>query len=153
MSVHLAQVNLGLLKEPLTAPAMADFAAALEVVNRLGEESPGYVWRFQSPAGMYGDGGNPLELFNLTVWRSIEELKSFTYRGMHGKFFAQRATWFERVKEMQYALWWIPEGTCPAPEEARLRLAHLRRHGPTPWAFTFQVTFAPDAGLAAQPKD
>jgi heme-degrading monooxygenase HmoA len=152
MPAHLAQVNVARLREPLHAPAMAEFAAALAEVNRLGEQSPGFVWRHEADA-YAGTDGDPLLLFNLTVWASAEDLKQFTYRGLHGRFFARRATWFEAMEEMQFALWWIPAGARPTPEEAKRRLAHLRAHGPTAWAFTFRERFPAAEGLAAQPRD
>ncbi len=40
-------------------------------------------------------------------------------------------------------LWWIPAGTIPTLDEAEERLLHLRKHGPTPRAFTFRDPFPP----------
>lgn len=143
------------MKGPVDTPVMAEFAAALDEVNRVAEQSPGFVWRFQSGEGNavgFRVDDDPLVIFNLTVWESVEALKNYTYRGLHGKFFARRAAWFDRMEAMQFALWWIPAGPPPSPDEAMRRLAHVRAHGPTPWAFTFQQTFPPAAGLAAQPR-
>ena len=42
------------------------------------------------------------------------------------------------------ALWWVPAGHIPGIDEATKRLAYLDAHGPTQFAFTFQVTFQPD---------
>ncbi|MGH9969484.1 MAG: DUF3291 domain-containing protein, partial [Pyrinomonadaceae bacterium] len=41
-------------------------------------------------------------------------------------------------------LWWIRAGHIPSLDEARERLAFLRCHGPTPWAFTFKTQFSPN---------
>ena len=48
---HLAQVNVARLREPLTAPLLADFVRALEPVNALADAAPGFVWRLQTEAG------------------------------------------------------------------------------------------------------
>jgi len=44
---------------------------------------------------------------------------------------------------------WIPAGHIPSVDEAKERLARLERDGPTPFAFTFQQPFPPEAGLNA----
>jgi hypothetical protein len=140
MKFHLAQVNVARMKAPLDDPIMAPFAKALDEINRLAESSPGFVWRFQAPSGNdteFRVHDDPLILFNLSVWESVEALKDYVYKSMHGKFFARRKEWFEEVEHAQVALWWIPAGCIPAVEEAKARLDHLRAHGPTTHAFTF----------------
>jgi hypothetical protein len=42
-------------------------------------------------------------------------------------------------------LWWVPAGHLPSVEEALERLAYLREHGPTPYAFTFKERFPASA--------
>jgi hypothetical protein len=43
----------------------------------------------------------------------------------------------------------VPAGHVPPVAEAEERLAHLREHGPTPFAFTFTERFAaPDESPA-----
>lgn len=56
---------------------------------------------------------------------------------------------------MYMALWWIPAGHIPEIEEAKERLEHLRRHGPTERAFTFKQRFpAPgEPESAAEPEE
>jgi hypothetical protein len=39
--------------------------------------------------------------------------------------------------------WWVPRGHIPTITEAEERLRHLRRHGPTPHAFTLKVHVPP----------
>ena len=43
-----------------------------------------------------------------------------------------------RLADAYMCLWWIPEGHVPDTTEARERLEHLDRHGPTARAFTFK---------------
>ena len=50
---------------------------------------------------------------------------------------------FERIA-FHTALWWLPAGHTPSLPEARERLAQLRAHGPTPFAFSFRARFAAD---------
>jgi len=135
---HLAQVSIARMRAPLVSPAMAEFAAQLPAVNAAADRSPGFVWRLATPDGdaaavrAYDD---PLILFNLSVWESVEALKAFTYNGGHLAAFRDRASWFERPAEAPLALWWIPAGHLPGVEEAVERLAFRREHGDTAVAF------------------
>jgi hypothetical protein len=135
---NLAQVNIARMLAPLDSPGMAEFAAQLPVVNAAADESPGFVWRLSTPEGdatgvrAYDD---PLILFNLSVWESIETLKEFTYNRGHLAAFRDRARWFERPAQAHMAAWWIPAGHQPSVEEAVARLEFRRSHGDTPIAF------------------
>ena len=137
---HLAQVNIARMVAPLDSPEMAGFVAQLQAVNRLADQSPGFVWRLATPAGdatavrAYDD---PRILFNLSVWESVEALKDFTYGSSHLAVFRERAKWFEAPKQAHLALWWIAAGHLPTVEEAVARLQHRRAHGDTPEAFSF----------------
>jgi Domain of unknown function (DUF3291) len=144
--VHLAQVNVARLRAPLDSPQLADFVAGLEPINALGDASPGFVWRLQTEDGdatavpVLDDDSL---LVNLTVWESIEALAEFAYGGRHRQVMRRRREWFEKLAEAYLALWWVPVGHVPTVKEAEERLLHLRRHGPTPLAFTFRTPFAP----------
>ena len=147
-SVHLAQINIGRMKGPLDGPVMAGFMARLDELNALAEKSNGFVWRMQ------GDEGNntylrPYEderiIVNMSVWESLEALRAYTYSGPHLEVFKQRRDWFAHMREAATAMWWVPAGHVPDVAEARERLAHLRAHGPTPFAFPFGAPFPPPA--------
>lgn len=144
--MHLAQLNVGRLRAPIDDPVIDDFRNNLEPVNALAEVSPGFVWRLQDDSGdatgikAFDDD---LEILNLTVWESIDALAGFTYRSGHVDFLRRRREFFEPPSQPILCLWWIPEGTIPTVEEAISRLEHLRRHGPTPTAFTFRHRFEP----------
>ena len=145
--MHLAQLNVGRLRAPMDDPRIDDFRENLDRINALAEASPGFVWRLQDESGNatgikpYGDD---LEIVNLTVWESIEALADFTYRTGHVEFLRRRREFFKAPSEAILCLWWIPEGTTPAVEDAVARLDHLRASGPTPTAFTFTHRFEPD---------
>lgn len=154
---HLAQVNIALPREPLGSPLLADFVAQLDPINALAERSPGFVWRLQ------GDDGNAtaIKVFdderlivNMSVWESLESLSAYVYSGDHAAVMRQRRVWFERMREVFAALWWVPVGHAPTVAEAEDRLRCLRTHGPTPYAFTFRQPFpAPDQHAGPTPVD
>lgn len=133
---------------------MAGFKAALEPINALADEAPGFVWRLQTEDGdatairPYRD---ERMMVNMSVWQSIEALRAFVYTSSHTSVMRNRKRWFEKL-ETYLALWWVPAGHAPTVEEANERLEHLKRRGPTPYAFTFRVSFPasdadPDAAL------
>ena len=82
----------------------------------------------------------------MSVWESLEALRAFVYSGHHVAVMRRRREWFERIGEAFLALWWVPAGHVPSLQEAEERLEHLRRHGPTPHAFTFTQPFEPLTG-------
>jgi hypothetical protein len=143
---HVAQLNVGRIVAPTDSPVLADFMAALDRINALAEQSPGFVWRLQ------GDSGNATELLatpdpyfliNMSVWESIETLFEFVYRSAHTGLMVRRREWFERPVEAYQVLWWVPAGYLPSPKEALARLDHLRAHGASPYAFTFKEHYPP----------
>ena len=145
--LHLAQVNIARMKGALDEPVMAGFVARLEEINALADSSTGFVWRLQIGGGdatylrPYDDDRI---LFNLSVWESVEDLKTYVYQSAHAELLRQRHEWFEKFTGMFAALWWVPIGHIPSVDEAKKRLAHLEKHGPTPFAFTFRTPFPPD---------
>jgi hypothetical protein len=151
---HLAQLNIGRMVAPTSAPEVAEFMAALDPINALAEASPGFVWRLQTEAGNATDiheFEDPLLLLNLSVWESIESLRAFTYTSAHTDVLRRRREWFSMLGEAHLVLWWVPAGHVPTAAEAIGRLERLRRDGPTPAAFTFRVPFEPDAAAPGEP--
>nr|WP_165987048.1 DUF3291 domain-containing protein [Streptomyces sp. YIM 98790] len=152
---HLAQVNIARLIAPLESPQLAGFVARLPEINALAERSPGFVWRMVDDKGADSTGLRPdvtddMLLINCSVWESVEALHDYAYRSAHLRVMARRREWFERPAEAHQALWWVPAGHRPTVAEAMDRIALLRRHGPTPHAFTFRHRF-PAPGPAADP--
>jgi len=153
---HLAQLNIGLAKGPMDGPVMAGFKAALEPINALADEATGFVWRLQTEDGD-ATAIRPYEdermMVNMSVWDSIEALRAFVYTSGHTSVMRNRKRWFDRL-ETYLVLWWVPAGHLPTIEEAKERLEHLERCGPTPYAFTFRASFpAPDADADAAQID
>jgi hypothetical protein len=146
---HLAQLNVGRMLAPVTAPEIAGFMAALDPINTLAESAPGFVWRLQTDAGNATDihaFDDELLLLNMSVWESIEALRAFAYTSAHTDVLRRRREWFERLDVAHLVLWWVPAGHRPTIAEALDRLDALRSDGPTPAAFTFRVPFEAEAG-------
>ncbi|MFD7814111.1 DUF3291 domain-containing protein [Streptomyces sp. NPDC059785] len=138
----LAQVNIARLKAPLDSPQLKDFVDALEPVNAVADAADGFVWRLQDDSGDATDipvFGDRWLIINLTTWRDADALTAFMYQGLHRELLARRREWFERLQEAVTALWWVPAGHRPTVAEAEARLAHLRAHGPTGYAFTLRT--------------
>ena len=147
-SYHLVQSNVARMLGPIEDPVMAGFVERLEPLNALADESPGFVWRYQTDAGdatevrVFND---ELILFNMSVWESVEALENFVYRSNHIEALQKKAEWFERADRATLALWWIEAGHVPSVEEAKDRFDVLWRDGPSAEVFTFRDRFpAPD---------
>lgn len=144
---HLAQVNVARLREPLDAPSMRGFVAAITPIDRLAAAAPGFVWRFGSEEG-HGVCVQPADhgpiFVNLSLWQDYDSLHQFVYRSAHAGHLRRRSRWFEPVQQPSTALWWVPAGTRPALEDALRRLGYLRDHGPSPRAFSLRRRFHPD---------
>lgn len=137
---QLAQVNIARARAPLTDTVMADFMAALDRVNAYADRAPGFVWRYQDESGaaiQTHSFDDPLIIVNLSVWASVDALKTFVYRGEHLEPLRRRAEWFTRLSRPHMAMWWVPAGHLPSVSEARDRLDHLSAYGESAIAFTF----------------
>lgn len=146
---ELAELNIARPRGPLDSPVMAEFMANLARINRLGDESPGFVWRLQDESGDATGLEQPFGpgiIANLTVWADHEALRLYTYKSEHAAFIRRRAQWFAELEGPHLVLWWVPAGHRPNLEEGKARLDHLAAHGPTPHAFIFSRAFDP-AGL------
>ena len=132
------------MRHPLEDARMSEFRESLARVNAVAEQSPGYVWRFQTEAGDATDVrvlDDPLVLFNMSVWESIEHLKRYAYRDVHGDFFRRRREWFRSAQRPSLVLWWIEAGEIPTVQEAMRRFERFWETGASPEAFTFKRAF------------
>ncbi len=144
---HVAQVNIGRVRARIGDPLMAGFVARLDEINALADRSPGFVWRLQTSEGnatYFRPYDDDRILMNMSVWETIDALRHYVYQTVHAELLRQRHEWFEKFTGTYTALWWVPAGHRPGIDEARKRLAHLEKHGPTEFAFTFKTTFQPD---------
>ncbi|WP_109300271.1 DUF3291 domain-containing protein [Aquimarina sp. AU474] len=142
--MHLAQVNIAEMKAPINDPIMIDFVNNLDRINALAEGSKGFVWRLK------GDEGNATAIrvfeydfliINMSVWKDVETLFDFTYKTAHVEILKRKKEWFQNMKNMHMAFWYVNEGHHPTPQEAKSRLEYIREHGETPYAFTFKSNY------------
>lgn len=141
---HLAQVNVAQAKDEMETKIMHGFVSRLDEINAIADISPGFVWRLQSEDGdstSFRVFKDPLLLVNLSVWETLEDLKSYVYKSMHVELIRDREAWFNKSKSVHQAIWWIPVGHTPTLEEAKEKLKYLQKNGPTKEAFTFGTSF------------
>ncbi len=140
-SISLAQVNVAVLASPLDSPELADFVAALDRINELAEQSPGFVWR------LTGEGNDatslrpfpdPNTIVNMSVWQDRAALEHFTYRSGHVELLRRRREWFMPTEHPPVAMWYVPDGHEPTLGEARARLEFIHQRGPSAYAFGFR---------------
>lgn len=142
--MHLAQLNIARLLEPLESPRLADFVAALDEVNAVADSAPGFVWRLQSESGNATDirpWGDDV-IVNMSVWESVEALRAYVYDPAHAAVLRRRRDWFSALGAPHLVLWWLPVGHLPDLDEAHARLELLERVGPSVEAFTLRSPFA-----------
>lgn len=144
---HLAQLNIARFRAPMDDPQLADFVAALDPINHLAEDAPGFVWRLTDEGSnnatsitFYDD---PLLLVNMSVWTDVESLRQYVYRSAHTDLLRRRKEWAVPLDEVHLVLWWVPAGHTPDLDEANERLTVLEAEGPTEEAFTFARPFPP----------
>lgn len=139
----------------LDDPVMSGFVQRLDEINRLADDSKGFVWRFQSAEG---DATylRPFEdkriLFNMSVWETLEDLRNYVYTSRHVELLKSKASWFTKLSEAHLALWWIQKGHIPSVDEALEKL-RLKAKGPSLDAFTFARPYPePNKALRSAPK-
>lgn len=77
----------------------------------------------------------------MSVWENLESLFKFVYQSNHVEILKKRKDWFEQIKQMHMALWYISAGTMPTVADAIETLDFLRLNGETPFAFTFKKKY------------
>ncbi|MBB4930188.1 hypothetical protein F4561_001008 [Lipingzhangella halophila] len=108
----------------------------LATLRERAAEHPGHIGLIQS---------DHLEdhqyITHASLWRSGSDLRDFVHAGHPDIVAWQRRTGLRITA--QRALWWVTAPEQATPEEARERLDHLRRHGPTRHAFTLRSPVPP----------
>jgi hypothetical protein len=147
MTHHLAQMNIGRARHPLDSAEMAEFIDALDPINKIGEDSPGFVWRLigeaeQGAIDVRGPFGDDV-LITMSVWETVEDLRAYVYASGHLDYLRRRREWFDHIGlTSTLVLWWVPAGHIPSGDEGAERMAHLEKHGPTPYAFTLRRPYS-----------
>ena len=132
---------------------MSGLAGRIDEINRLAEESRGFVWRVPNSEVTFAHlevfrsdfpGFDPARLFyNMSVWESLEDLREYTLFRAHAEMIYERRQWLDSIAGANVALWWIPAGSRPTVGDSAERLRHVRQFGPTPHAFTLRNSFPP----------
>ncbi|WP_318846862.1 DUF3291 domain-containing protein [Chryseobacterium sp. JV558] len=142
---QLAQINVArMIGANIEDPVMNEFVSHLDSVNRLAEESDGFIWRLKDDENN-ATSFNPLNdekiIINISVWKDIESLEYYTYKTFHVDFVRRRKEWFQKYGKAYYALWWIKDNEYPSIDEALKRLEYLQKKGSSSYAFNFQSVF------------
>ena len=144
---ELAQLNIGVIRGPIDSPVMAEFVANLDRINALAERTPGFVWRLQTEEGnataIRPFPENENMAVNMSVWKDVDALRRFVFHSEHVEIMRRRSEWFVKMDQAFLVLWWVPAGHRPSIEEAKEKLALLRRKGPSAQAFTFRQAYPP----------
>jgi Domain of unknown function (DUF3291) len=151
MEYNLAEINVGRMLGPIDSTIMQEFADSLDRINALAEGSEGFIWRLKDESNNATSipvTADVLLIINLSVWKNIDDLFAFTYKTAHTEYLRRRGEWFERLRDMHMAMWYVPAGHIPSVTEAMDRIAYIRANGPTPFAFSFKQRFTVDQALA-----
>lgn len=90
-------------------------------------------------------------IINLSVWEDLTSLRDFVYQSAHNSAMKRRREWFDRMTDAYVVLRWVPLDHRPRIAEAVERMEQLKRHGPSPVAFTFRESY-PLPGEPAAPS-
>jgi hypothetical protein len=137
---HLAQINIAQALDSMESETMKGFVDRLDEINALAEVSPGFVWRLQTEEGdatAIQAFDDPMLIVNMSVWKDIESLKNYVYKSTHVELIRDRDAWFQKIKNVNQVLWWVPAGHTPSVQEGKEKLALLQEVGANQEAFTF----------------
>jgi hypothetical protein len=141
---YLAQINIAKLIEPIDSPLLEDFVGDLDRINKIAEESKGFIWRLEDESGNalnVNPLNDPTLIVNMSVWETVEDLKKFVYYSGHIEVFIKRAKWFEKMNTPHMALWWVRKDELPSAEDAKNKLLELENHGESQSSFSFKKLF------------
>ena len=86
MTYHITQANIALGRAPLTDPVMRGFVEQLDYLNSVADRARGFVWRAQTEEGdatAIRVFDNPLLIFNMSIWASVEDLYEYAFESDH----------------------------------------------------------------------
>ena len=154
---QLAQVNIARMKGGPNDPVMAGIFSRLDEINRLAENSPGYIWRLPgneaAPERLRALENHfvPFEperlFYNLSVWESPAQLRDYAFATAHAEMLRAKNDWIARFEGAHLALWWVPAGHRPTIVDSAARLRAVQERGSSPYAFTFKQLFPAPADV------
>lgn len=86
MKTYLSQLNIAEMRYEKLDLRFSDFVDALDPVNAAAESSPGFIWRLKDDsnnATAIRIFGREDLLVNLSMWASLEDLKSCVMSDIH----------------------------------------------------------------------
>jgi uncharacterized protein DUF3291 len=155
VTARIAFFTLGVLKKPVGDAEVQGFIDRLASVYTAAEGSAGFfarsirnvqTWEHSwgpviAPACVPPGVGLEQVAMTLSVWRNLESVAAFAYRGVHAEALSKRAEWFQRGEWPAFVAWWIDEQHQPNWREAVERIDRLHGNGSTPAAFNFRQPF------------
>jgi MOSC domain-containing protein YiiM len=150
--MKLAQLNIARIAYPLDSKEMQDFTLALNAINLLAEQSPGFVWLLKdenNTATTFRIYDDPSLIVNMSVWESLEDLRHYVFNSGHSYYLKRRKEWFIPLAQTGTVLWWIKDNHIPNLIEAQEKLDLLRLKGSTQDAFGFAQAFPAPASVLA----
>ena len=134
----IAQMNWGRMKFAPDDPRLSEFMDALAYVYGLADAHPGFLWRIPDEAAatdLAELGYDDRTSATVSVWRSVDDLRDYTFNSLHGEFLDRKGEWFEKVDGPQLVIWNVEADARPDFREAFDRLDHLRTYGDSDHAY------------------
>lgn len=98
------------------------------------------AWRDLPQAFPYPEGWAAPDISTMAGWRSLEDLKAFSYSGRtHPPGMRRLAAEIDRTRGPGFVMWWAPRAAQFTLEDGWQRLQHLRAHGPSGFAFSLDA--------------
>ena len=138
----IAQMNWGRMKYAPDDPRLMPFMGELDRVYGLAEAHPGFLWRMadEEVARQLAELGHDDRMSaTVSTWKSIADLKDYTFNSDHGVFLKRASEWFEPLPGPRLVIWGATDDARPDFREAFERLDHLSRYGDSDFAYGWPV--------------
>lgn len=105
-----------------------------------GLRCPDGTWRSYNNAFPYAEEWGAPEISTMGVWRSLEDLKAFTYNGhTHPPGMRRLGQEIDRSQGPGFVMWWARRHERFTLEDGYQRLLHLRKYGSSDHAFSLDM--------------
>ncbi len=149
MEYALAQANAAIMNGSLSDPKMAGMAVQIKEINQLAAAHPGFIDRYsplefgelRAIADYLQEDERDRIFFNMSIWRDLESLRSFTYETIHRSLISRKADWIQPQDRPSYVLWWHPLKQTLSVKIAAEKLSMLSTGKATSAAFDFNTLF------------